>query len=82
MIAGRLQSDARGHLRGFVRDVARLPEVLNVFFLAGKDDFLLHVATASSDYLRDFVETLSSNHDVAYTETSLIFEHVRADATG
>jgi DNA-binding Lrp family transcriptional regulator len=82
MIAVRLQSDARGHLRGFVRDVARLPEVLNVFFLAGKDDFLLHVATASSDYLRDFVETLSSNSDVAYTETSLIFEHVRADATG
>jgi DNA-binding Lrp family transcriptional regulator len=82
MIAVRLRSDARGHLRGFVRDVARLPEVLNVFFLAGKDDFLLHVATASSDYLRDFVETLSSNSDVAYTETSLIFEHVRADATG
>jgi DNA-binding Lrp family transcriptional regulator len=82
MIAVRLQANARGHIRAFVDEVARLPEVLNVFFLAGKDDFLLHVAAASTDDLRVFVETLSSNTDVAYTETSLIFEHVRADATG
>src|SRR5580698_10009111 len=61
MIAVRLQSDARGRIRGFAADVARLPEVLNVFFLAGKDDFLLHVAAASTGTLRDFVETLSSN---------------------
>ena len=82
MIAVRLQSDARGHLRTFVRGVARLPEVLNVFFLAGKDDFLLHVAAGSAENLRLFVEALSSNADVAYTETSLIFEHVRTDMTG
>jgi len=79
MIAVRLQSTARGHIRAFVAEVARLPEVLNVYFLGGKDDFLLHVATASSEDLRDFVEILSLNADVSYTETSLIFEHVRAD---
>jgi DNA-binding Lrp family transcriptional regulator len=79
MIAVRLQADSRGHLRSFVAGVARLPEVLNVFFLAGKDDFLLHVAAASTEALRGFIERLSSNVDVAYTETSLIFEHVRAD---
>ena len=82
MIAVRLQSHARSRIRGFVADVAGLPEVLNVFFLAGKDDFLLHVAAASTAALRDFVETLSSNGDVSYTETSLIFEHIRADAVG
>lgn len=78
MIAVRLQSGARGHIRAFVRNVAHRPEVLNVFFLAGKDDFLLHVAAASTEDLREFVEALSSDADVAYTETSLIFEHVRA----
>lgn len=82
MIAVRLQSGSRGHIRGFVGGMARLPEVLNVFFLAGKDDFLLHVAATSSQDLRDFVEKLSSNADIAYTETSLIFEHIRADAAG
>ena len=82
MIAVRLQAHARGRIRGFAAAVAAAPEVLNVFFLAGKDDFLLHVAAASTWDLRDFVERLSSNTDVAYTETSLIFEHVRADAWG
>jgi DNA-binding Lrp family transcriptional regulator len=82
MIAVRLQSHARSRIRVFVAEVAGLPEVLNVFFLAGKDDFLLHVAAASTSALRDFVETLSSNEDVSYTETSLIFEHIRADAVG
>jgi DNA-binding Lrp family transcriptional regulator len=82
MIAVRLQSHARSRIRVFVAGVAGLPEVLNVFFLAGKDDFLLHVAAASTSALRDFVETLSSNEDVSYTETSLIFEHIRADAVG
>ena len=82
MIAVRLQSHARSRIRAFVADVAGLPEVLNVFFLVGKDDFLLHVAAASTATLRDFVETLSSNTDVSYTETSLIFEHIRADAVG
>jgi DNA-binding Lrp family transcriptional regulator len=79
MVAVRLQADSRGHLRSFVAGMAQLPEVLNVFFLAGKDDFLLHVAAASTQALRDLVERLSRNTDVAYTETSLIFEHVRAD---
>jgi DNA-binding Lrp family transcriptional regulator len=82
MIAVRLQAHARGRIREFVAGVAGLTEVLNVFFLAGKDDFLLHVAAASTAALRDFVEVLSANGDVAYTETSLIFEHIRADAAG
>jgi DNA-binding Lrp family transcriptional regulator len=79
MVAVRLQAGARSHLRSFVAGTAQLAEVLNVYFLAGKDDFLLHVAAASTQALRDFVEVLSRNADVAYTETSLIFEHVRAD---
>ena len=82
MIAVRLQANARGHIRAFVADVARLAEVLNVYFLGGKDDFFMHVAAASSDDLREFVENLSDNPDVAYTETSLIFEHVRPAAAG
>src|ERR1700685_2818586 len=55
MIAVRLQGHARGHIRSFVAGVAALPEVLNVFFLAGKDDFLLHVAAASTSSLRVLV---------------------------
>src|SRR5207248_9759401 len=43
MIAVRLQSHARGHIPEFAADVAKLPEVLNVFFLAGAVDFYVHI---------------------------------------
>jgi DNA-binding Lrp family transcriptional regulator len=82
MIAVRLQSHARGHIPGFMAKIARLPEVINVFFLGGANDFLVHIAATSTENLRDFVVVnLSGNPDVALTETNLIFEHIRAGLT-
>src|SRR5213080_1803385 len=82
MIAVRLQSHARGHIPDFMAKIATLPEVLNVFFLGGADDFHVHIAATSTDNLRDFVVVnLSGDPDVALTETNLIFEHVRAGLT-
>jgi DNA-binding Lrp family transcriptional regulator len=82
MIAVRLQSHARGHIAEFVEKVAALPEVLNVYFLGGANDFLIHIAAASTENLRNFVViNLSGNPDVALTETNLIFEHVRASVS-
>ena len=82
MIAVRLQSSARGHISRFMARIAQLPEVMNVFFLAGADDFHVHIAASSTDNLRDFVVVnLSGDADVALTETNLIFEHVRAGVT-
>jgi DNA-binding Lrp family transcriptional regulator len=81
MISVRMQSHARTRLAEFAATVAQLPEVLNVFFLAGADDFLVHVAARSTENLRTFVVVnLSGNPDVALTETNLIFEHLRAGA--
>lgn len=82
MIAVRLQSHARGHIPSFMAKIATLPEVINVFFLGGADDFLVHIAATSTENLRDFVVVnLSGNPDVALTETNLIFEHIRAGLT-
>jgi len=82
MIAVRLQSHARGHIPGFMAKIAELPEVINVFFLGGANDFLVHIAAAGTEELREFVVVnLSGNPDVALTETNLIFEHVRAGLT-
>ena len=82
MIAVRLQSHARVHISEFAAEVAKLPEVLNVFFLAGAVDFYVHIAATSTQNLRDFVVVnLSGNPDVALTETNLIFEHIRSGAT-
>ena len=82
MIAVRLQSHARGHIPGFMAKIAELPEVINVLFLGGANDFLVHIAATNTSNLRDFVVVnLSGNPDVALTETNLIFEHVRAGVT-
>jgi DNA-binding Lrp family transcriptional regulator len=79
MISVRLQSHARGHISDFMAKIATLPEVLNVFFLGGADDFHVHIAATSTDNLREFVVVnLSGDPDVALTETNLIFDHIRA----
>lgn len=79
MIAVRMQGHARARLEAFLHHLAGLPGVLNVFLLGGGHDFFVHVAAAGTDGLNGFViEHLSSNPDVAYTETNLIFQHTRA----
>jgi DNA-binding Lrp family transcriptional regulator len=81
MISVRLQSDARDRLAEFERRVGALPEVRDVYFLAGVDDYLLHVATADSSALRDLVTALNKEPEVAGTQTSLIFDHIRVPQT-
>jgi DNA-binding Lrp family transcriptional regulator len=81
LIAVRLQADARANIGTFARDIARLSGVMNVFFLGGADDFMIHAAAADTDALRDFVaEHLSRRADVANTVTNLIFEHTHSSA--
>ena len=79
MISVRMQGHARARLESFMRHLAGLDGVRNVFLLGGAHDFFVHIATAGTEDLNAFViEHLSSNPDVAYTETNLIFQHARA----
>ncbi|OBA88567.1 AsnC family transcriptional regulator [Mycobacteriaceae bacterium 1482268.1] len=78
MISVSLQASARGKIRSFIQQIRRNPRVMDVYFLAGADDFILHVAASDTEDLRAFVvENLNSDADVAGTQTSLIFEHLR-----
>jgi DNA-binding Lrp family transcriptional regulator len=78
MISVSLQSNARGKILSFIQHIRRKPQVMDVYFLAGADDFILHVAARDTDDLRSFVvENLNADADVAGTQTSLIFEHLR-----
>ena len=78
MVSVRLQSGARGRIRTFLQEIRRKPQVIDVYFLAGADDFILHVAARDTDDLRSFVvDNLNADADVAGTQTSLIFEHLR-----
>src|SRR6516162_3175237 len=81
IVSVRLQPNARPRIGSFAQRFAALPGVLNVFFLAGVNDFQIHLAARSADDLRDFVvKNLSASRDVASTETNLIFEHITGTA--
>jgi DNA-binding Lrp family transcriptional regulator len=76
LVSVRVQGEARTRLGDLLDSLARQPGVLNIYLLGGAHDFLLHVAAPTTDSLRHFVvDHLSSNYDVALTETNLIFEH-------
>ncbi|WP_051159026.1 Lrp/AsnC family transcriptional regulator [Tsukamurella sp. 1534] len=80
MISVTLRSTARHRIRQFVESVIDLPPVIDAYFLAGGDDYLLHIAAIDTDDLRHLVEYLSAREEVAGTNTSLVFEHVRGSA--
>jgi DNA-binding Lrp family transcriptional regulator len=81
MISVSLQSNARGKIRNFIQQIRTKRQVMDVYFLAGADDFILHVAARDTEDLRAFVvENLNADVDVAGTQTSLIFEHLRGAA--
>lgn len=77
VVAVRLQPGARSKIARFATYLAGLPGVLNVYVLAGANDFAVHVAVSDSEALREFVfDNLSAVLDVAGTETSLVFQHL------
>lgn len=77
LISVTLRAGARSHLADFMKEMRSLPEVIQVFFLGGSEDFIVHLAVRDNDHVREFVlENLSSNATVASTRTNMVFEHV------
>jgi DNA-binding Lrp family transcriptional regulator len=65
-------------IRAFAHEIRRHPDVIQLFFLGGADDFLVHIAVDDSSAVRRFVvDHLSARHSVASTRTSIIFEYHR-----
>lgn len=75
----RIHPRARSGLEQFAETLRVRPEVAQLYFLGGSDDFLIHLWARDSNHVRDFVlDALSSNPAVAHTDTKLIFDHHRA----
>jgi DNA-binding Lrp family transcriptional regulator len=81
LISVRVRPGARQQIVSFAEMLKTVPEVTQYFFLAGMDDFLIHLTARDTDHIRQFVlEHLSSNPIVATTQTSLVFDHVAGPA--
>ena len=78
LIAVRLAVHAREQIDAFTDAVRQLPGVLMVFHLTGVTDYLVWVAAADAQDLREFVvDHLATHPSVSHAETSLIYEHRR-----
>ena len=76
IISINIRVGARKAIAQFSDEMRRLPEVVQVFFLGGAEDFIIHIATRDTDHARQFVvDNLSAHPSVASTRTSLVFEH-------
>lgn len=77
LIFVRLQAHARVNIGDFANRFIDMPGVLNVFFLGGATDFIIHFAATSPDDVRDFVvRNVSASREVSSTETNLVFQHL------
>ena len=74
----RLRHDNQRDVRSFHDHIVDVPGLLTAFCVAGADDYLLHVAVADPNALRDLVADHVSRHPaVSHTETQLIFDVTR-----
>lgn len=76
MVAIRLNRHAEPLVLSFRDHMVALPEVLACFHMAGKSDFVLHVAVRDATHLRQLIlREMTSRSEVALVETALVFEH-------
>ena len=54
------------------------PWVLDVYHLAGRQDYALHIVAGDTEQLREQVMAVNAREEVRGVETSLIFEHRRS----
>ncbi|MFV0435688.1 MAG: Lrp/AsnC family transcriptional regulator [Leucobacter sp.] len=76
LVSVTVRSGARQRIVELSDELRLLPEVLQLFFLGGVEDFIIHLAARDSDHVRDFViEHLSAHPAVSSTRTSIVFSH-------
>lgn len=76
MIGVRMSEHSRDLVDSLLAYVLTLPEVLQVYHVAGADDFLVHVAVRDTQHLRDLaLDSFTTRPEVDRIETRLIFQH-------
>lgn len=76
IIQVRLGSHSHEHVNTLYDQLAAVPGAIQVFHVAGADDFYLHVAAPDALALRDLVLNHITIHRVVrQTETHLVFDH-------
>lgn len=78
LISVKISRHSRELLDQFQEHLRSLPEVLAFYYLAGADDFRVHVATKNADGLRRLViDKFTTREEIEHMETQLIFGYER-----
>lgn len=78
LIAVQARPLSREVIDSFKRHVSAWPEVLEVFVLAGSDDFLVHVAVPDIDHLHAFLmDRFTRRKEIVSFRTSVVYQHMR-----
>lgn len=73
----RLKPGAQSRIGDYASQVVKLANVVNIFYMGGNYDLLIHVACTSSTQLRLLVaKSLATHPDVATTQAHIVFEHL------
>ncbi len=75
----QFQTHDAARVERFNRELRQRAEVLQLFYLAGAQDLVVHVVAADVDHLREVVaKGIASHPEVRHVETNVVFEHRRA----
>lgn len=80
MISVRLGQHAKISFQELLDELIQIPEVINVYLLAGSQDFLVHVAVRDVPHLRDVTQHFTLRRDASHVETSLVFDFARSSS--
>jgi DNA-binding Lrp family transcriptional regulator len=76
MLAIKLNKQHRSIIGDFIKKASQFPDVLQIFHMAGNNDFILHVAVKDSDELRSFIlDRLSTLDYIQSTETTMVLHN-------
>lgn len=79
LVSVTIRAGARQRIAEFSEELRGRPEVQQLFFLGGVEDFIVHLAARDADHIRDFVmEHLSAHPAVSSTRTSIVFRHYQS----
>ena len=78
LIAVRVERQGPEVIDAFRGAIREFSEVVGLYYIAGANDFLLHVAARDVAHIREIAQDrVTSLSVVTYVETVLIFEHER-----
>ena len=80
MLAIKLNKQHRSIIADFIKKASQLPGVIQLFHMAGNNDFILHVGVKDSDELRSFIlDKLSTLDYIQSTETTMVLHNDRVN---